>query len=366
MVDRKSTRGRQQCTARGVAPSTDERRQARDGANRIAPAVSPLHPVVEPDCGRLDRAVIARKAQHLFDRNAARVRDTRRRPFRGARSQRFESNGVAIDVIAVQPIFGDQQMHHAKSERGVGSRQKRDVLMTLFGRRAAVGIDSHESCAAAFRFLDARPQMEIRRDRIAAPDQDQAAIFELLELHADRRTDHRNPSRFAGGRANRAIEQRGAEPMEETAVHRRALNESHRAAVAVRYDRLRSVARRGDRGEALGNLAQRFVPRYAREASFAFTTDPAHRMKNAIGRVRAIEIARHFRAQLAAGRRMRWIAADLHRLAVIDRHEHCARVGTIVRARGMDDAARRIDGNRIEGHTEIVPAHPVDPRMHCR
>ena len=142
------------------------------------------------------------------------------------------------------------------------------------------------------------------------------------------------------------------------------MNETHRAAVAVRHDRLWSIVRRCDRCEALGDFLQRFVPRDARETVCAFTTDPAHRMKDAIGRVRAIEIARHFRAQLAARCRMRRIAADLHRLAVLDRHEHCARVGTIMRARGVDDAARRIDGNGIERHPEIVRGSPVDALTH--
>ena len=128
-----------------------------------------------------------------------------------------DSNQVAVEKRHAElhrrrhgHLVRDQQMHDAKGKRSVGSREQSNVLMTLLRCRATVRIDRYETRAAALRLLDARPQMKIRRDRIAAPDEDQAAVLELLEIHADRRTHHRNPSCFAGGRANRAIEQRGA------------------------------------------------------------------------------------------------------------------------------------------------------------
>jgi hypothetical protein len=61
-VDRIRSRRRQQRATGRVAPRADERRQARDGADRVAAAGVPLHPVVQPDRRRPHRAVVAREA----------------------------------------------------------------------------------------------------------------------------------------------------------------------------------------------------------------------------------------------------------------------------------------------------------------
>ena len=353
-VDRKRTRRRQQRASGRIAPRADERRQARGRAHRIAAAVRALHAIVEANRRRLDRAVIVRKPQHLIGRDAAGLRSAFRRPFGGARRERVEPDGVTLDVISIDEIIRDQNMHDAVRERRVRSGQKRDVLMTLFRRRASIRIDGDDARAAPFRFLHARPQMQIRRDRIAAPDHDQPAVLELLEVHPDRCADDRYPSRFACSRANRAVEERCAQPMEKSAIHRLTLNETHRPAIAVRHDRLRAVRRFDDGSEALCDFVQRFIPRNAREASFAFAADTAHRVQNAIGRVRAIEVTRDFRAELSIRRRMRRIAANFDRLAVLDGDEHCARVRAIVRARRVDCAAFGMDRYGVERHAQIV------------
>ena len=74
------------------------------------------------------------------------------------------------------------------------------------------------------------PEVQVRGDRIAAPDEDQTAVDVLLEIHAHRRADDGAPAGLAGGRADRAVEQRRAQPVEEPPVHRRtALQQAHRA-----------------------------------------------------------------------------------------------------------------------------------------
>src|SRR6185437_1994319 len=171
----------------------------------------------------------------------------------------------------------DQYVYDAERKRRVGARQRCDVDVALLGRRAAIRIDRNELRAAPLRFLCARPEVQARRDRIAAPDDDEAAVLELLDVHADRGADDRGPSRLAGGRADRAIEKRCAQAMEEATIHRRALEQPHRSRVAVRKDRLRAVARPGDRLEALCDLVERLVPRDAREAALALGADAAHR-----------------------------------------------------------------------------------------
>ncbi len=223
------------------------------------------------------------------------------------------------------------------------------MLVALGRRGAAVRVDRDEPRAAPLRFLRARPEVHVGRDRIAAPDQDQPAVLELLEVHAEGSADGRGPAGLAGGRTDRAVEQRRAQPMEEAAVHRAVLQQAHRAGVAVRQDGLRAVGRRGDVREPVGDGRERLVPRDAREAAFALATDAAHRMQHALVRVRAVEVAGHLRAQHAGRGRMVGRTADGDRAAVLDGGQQRAGVGAVVRARAAHDmpSGRR---RRLNGH----------------
>ena len=277
------------------------------------------------------------------------ARGALRRPRGGTLRQLGEAGRVAVDVVVVDEIVGDQHMHEAERERAVGARQQRDVLVAFFGGRAAVRIDRDQLRAAPFGFLRAHPEMQVRRDRVAAPDQDQPAVLVLLDVHADRRADGGGPAGLAGRRADRAVEQRRAESMEEAAVHRRVLQEPHRAGVAVGKNGLRSGGRRRDGAEARGDRGQRLVPRDALETAFAFAADASHRMQHALVRVRPVEIARDLGAEHAARRRMIRRAANGDRAAVLDCRQQRARVGTVVRASATHDVpagGRR----RIEWH----------------
>ena len=231
-IDRIGARRRQQRAAGRIAPRADQRRQAGDGAHGVAAAGMALHAVVDADRRRPGRAVVARQRDHRLGRQCRRCCATRSGGYSAARvAQRVEADRVAIDVVVIDEVLGDQHVHQAERERGVGARQERDVLVALFGRLAAIRVDGDELRAAALRFLRARPQVQVGRDRVAAPDEDQAAVLELLDVGPDDGADRRDPAGLAGGRADGAVEQRRAEAMEEAAVHRAVLQEAHRARV---------------------------------------------------------------------------------------------------------------------------------------
>ncbi len=211
------------------------------------------------------------------------------------------------------------------------------------------GIDRDEPGTAAARFLRPRPEVQVGHDRVAAPDQDQPRGIELLDIHPDGRADRRAPSRLAGGRADRAVEQRRAQPMEEAAIHRASLQQAHRPRVGVGEDRLRAVRRRGNRSEPGGDRRERFVPRDALEAALALASHAPHRVQHPVLRVRALEIAGDLGAELAGRRRMVGRAADLDCAAVLDRDLQRAGVGAIVRAGPADDGSRSC-GLRVERH----------------
>ena len=241
-----------------------------------------------------------------------------------------EAERVPGDVVVVDQVLGDQHVHHAKRQRGVGAGHQRDVLVALLGRQRAVWVDRDQLRAAPLGFLRARPEMQVRGDRIAAPDDDQLRILELFEVGADGGADGVLVAGGAGHRADGAVEQRGAEVVEEARRHRLALHQSHGAAIAVRQDRLRRAA--GDIAQLIGDLAKRFVPADALELALAFFADAAHRMQQAFRMVGAFGVARDLGAQHAGGGRMVGIAFDFGGDAVLDGDQQRAGIGAVMRA----------------------------------
>ena len=222
-------------------------------------------------------------------------------------------------------------MHHAERERAVGAGQQRDVLGAFLGRKAAIGIDRDHLGAAPLRRLHARPQVQVRHHRVRAPQDDEARLVEALGVHADRAAERGLQPILAGARAQRAIEQRRAELVEEAPVHRAVLHHAHRAGIAARQNGLGVF-----RGQALqprGDLIECGVPADAFELSFAFPADALHRVAQAIGRVGALQVMADLGAERAVGERRLRITLDLGRHTLVDRDEHGAGIGTIVRAR---------------------------------
>ncbi len=180
---------------------------------------------------------------------------------------------------------------------------------------------------------------------------------ELLDVHADRCADDRAPAGLAGRRADRAVEQRRAEPVEEPAIHRRRLQQAHRSRVAVRHDRLRPIGRLRDAREPFRDRRKRFVPGNPREAAFALLADPLHRMQQALAGIGTIEVAGNLGAQHARRGRMIRRAADFDGAAVLDRGQQRARVRAVVRTRAANDmpagGQRRVKGHGRDGDVEL-------------
>ena len=116
-----------------------------------------LHAVIEADDCWLDRAVVAREGDDIVARKAGDLRRALRRIFAHPRLERLEAERVARDVVAIEQVLGDEDVHHAERECRVGARQEREMLVTLLRREAAVRIDRDQLRAPALRFLDATP-----------------------------------------------------------------------------------------------------------------------------------------------------------------------------------------------------------------
>ena len=216
--------------------------------------------------------------------------------------------------------------------------------MALLGRQRTVRIDRDQLRAVALGLLRAAPQVQVRGDRVRAPEHDQLRILELLDVGAVARAERCIQRLAARGRADRAVEEARAELVEEALRHRLALHHAHRAGVAVRHDALRIDAR--DRLQACRDFVERRVPADALEATLALAADALQRMQQPVRVVGALEVAADLGAERARGRRMRRIARDLDRdtpaALTLHRDQHRAGVRAVVRAGRTHDFEVRV------------------------
>src|SRR5271165_4281494 len=122
--------------------------------------------------------------------------------------------------------------------------------------------------------------------------------------------------------------------MEETALHARALQQAHRAGIAIRQDGFCAVVT-GDGRQAMRDGIQRFIPTDALKPSFAFSADPFLRIEQAVGRILAVQVPGHFAAQEAAGYGMIRVAAEMAALPLFHVDEQGTAVRTVESANGV-------------------------------
>ena len=88
-------------------------------------------------------------------------------------------------------------------------------------------------------------------------------------------------------------------------------------------------------------VVEGLVPSDRLEPALALAADPLQRLQQAIGAIDPLEIAGHLLAQETPREAMVGVTAQVDRHAVLDRHEHAARVGAIERADVLDDGQPR-------------------------
>ncbi|EXI68478.1 MAG: hypothetical protein AW08_01260 [Candidatus Accumulibacter adjunctus] len=346
-VHRVIARGGQQDAAGGVAPGTGERRQAGDRAQRHAAAGGAVDAVVGTD-RRWPRAAVGLR-QLLDDArlDAADRRHACRRKRPHALGEFREAQGVAGDVVLVEEVVADQHVHQAERQRAVGSRQQGDVLVAAVGGHRPAGVDGDQARTAPPRFLRQAPEMKVGDDAVAAPDEDQPRVDDVLGVEADARTDRRAVAHGAGAGADRPVELRGAETVEETAVERTVAEQPRVAGIAVGDDRLGTMAG-DDAAETVGDGVQRLVPADPFEArARPLRADAPQRMQQALRVMDALGVVRHLGAQHAGSRRVIGRAGDLQHAALADRDLECAGVRAVMRTGATYRVADGVFGNRL-------------------
>ena len=221
---------------------------------------------------------------------------------------------------------------------------------------------------------DEAPQVRRRRERVPRPHDHVAGVDPPLGVDLRRQPCvAMTPAMPASAQIVRS---RSVAPMRvhHARAHQIALEIAHRAEVGVRQDRF-----------APGLVAHRGEPRRSRARSRRPMSPPgtardplravAHeRAGQPVGRVDALDVVVDLGAEGSGRDRVVGIAGDLHRPTVLDRHEHGAGVGTVVRACGVNDPPnhmRTLQPGRAGGRERTPPAprrrrRPPDRTRGCR
>ena len=328
--ERRDPRGGQQQPASAVAPGADKSRQAGHGAHGIAAAARSLHTVIEADGRRPGRSVIACQGLNLFHAQATDTGGALGRPLQCSGLECVPALGVLGDVVMVQPVVHDQLVHQRQSQCRIGAWQQLQVFLALVGGLALARVYADELGALALGFLRIAPEMKIAGNAVAAPDQYQLAFGKELHTHAQLAAIGSGQRLAAGTGADGAIQQAGAQLVKKTSVHALALHQSHGAGIAVwQYGFGRAP---GNAVQALGNIAQRFVPAHRGEMAAAFGAAAFERLQHSPGVVGAFGVLADLGAEHAARVSVFCIALHLGGRAIDHRGEQGAGVRAVMRA----------------------------------
>jgi hypothetical protein len=351
-----------------VLPCTGERGQHGDGASCGSAIVAALYAVVDADDCWRGGGVVVGEAFDVVDRDAGQGGNVVGWIFSDALAKLIEAAGPASDVVLIVEVVADDDVHHAKRERGVGAGIDGDVPVRGASGAGGVGVDDDELCAIAPRFFDEGPEMDVVAVDVCGPGDDELRLREGFGIGAEFAAVDRDERLASGFRADGAVELRGAKAMEEASIHRAVIQDADGAGVGVGQDRFGSVLA-GDGGEAGRDGREGFIPGDALEGfrfasmgqrSFGDAGATAHGVEETVGRVDAVEVFRYFTAEKAAGDGMVGVAAEFGRLSgLVDGDEDSTGVGAVVGADGMDCPGghrNRVQGTgcRVQGNDQGI------------
>ena len=209
---------------------------------------------------------------------------------------------------------------------------KRHVKVRLLGDLRPPRVHDDELGAGPARPVDHGHEVEVRPRHVAAPGDDQLRVLGLLGANARHRTERPDPRlRPDAAAQGAAVQQAGAEPVEEAEIHRAAGEQAVRPGVVERQDRLRPVS--GDHGrKSVMDDVERLGPRDPLEAPFALGADASERrLEAALAVDEAWVRLRNLGAEDAGRVGVRTRAADRDDALVLDRDGQAAGVGAIER-----------------------------------
>ncbi len=248
-IEAKRLRGGELEPAAGVFPRARERGQQADGADGHGAALAALDAVIQADGGRPRGGIFAGEGDDFVRGDAGEFGGALRGPRQHAIAEGIEAIGVARDVIGIVEVLADDDVHEGEGQGGIAAGVDEEVLVGGGSGAIAAGVDGVEAGTLAAGFHDEGPEMHVGAEDIGAPGDDEPGVAELFGLGAVADAEGLGHAGHAGGGADGAVQARGAEAMEEAAVHAFAIEQAHGSGVAVGEDGLGSeLARRWRRG----------------------------------------------------------------------------------------------------------------------
>ncbi len=187
--------------------------------------------------------------------------------------------------------------------------------------------------------------MRVGRCWVVPPDEQQSGVRDVLWITAERPAQRSSHGGVAGLGADPPVENRRAQPIEESPLTGGPMYDPHGARVAVRYDRLRPPAF-DDRAPPRGDLVERVVPGHALEPRGAFGPDAPHGMHEP-SRVRVpLQILVTLAAEPPAGD---WMFRITHRPdnpPTLDGRDDSAAIRAVQGANRLDDPNASAIGTR--------------------
>ena len=157
----------------------------------------------------------------------------------GTLAELVEPDRVPVEVVGVVEPLREDHVHQAERERGVGARPRAHVPVGRPGRARLDRVDHHDPGAAPPRLGDEGPQVLVGDDRVRPPEDDEAAVAEILREHPLRAAlRRRDAARRAPSRRSRASGASRPSSAKKRRSRERRLDDALGAHVAVREHRL--------------------------------------------------------------------------------------------------------------------------------
>ncbi len=233
-------------------------------------------------------------------------------------------------------------MHHRAGQRAVGARPRRQMQIRDGGGRRSIRID-HDEFRAPFlpRPGYVRHDVDLGRNRVAAPHHDQIRLRHLARIDAAALSDAGLPADFRQRGADRHLLPRIPHDIAQP-VDAVALQQAHGAGEVKRPYRLGAMLR-GDVGERAGDAVQCLVPRDTLELRRTLRPGAQQRMGQTVGVMNALGITADLGADHA--RRVTVVLRAAHGAdagAVQHLHRQSTGGGAIVRANRGPDLAGHV------------------------
>ena len=265
-----------------------------------------------------------------------------------------EAQGVFLDVVGIVEFLGDDDVHEAEGEGGVGAGEGLQVPVGLFGGGGELGVDGDDAGALAAGLLDEVPAVGGGEGGVGTPDDDEAGVDDVGGEDAGGGAEGGFDAFVSGVAADVSVEAGGAEAGEEAGGEGMLVDDAFGAGEGVGEDGC-GAGFLDDLLELGGDGVEGGVPGDLFEFGFSFGAGAAEGVEETVGGVDDVgQVVVHARAELAAGVGVVLGGFDFDEFAGLGGDGPGAAIGAIVEAgAGGGGGFGGATGGGGEGHAGL-------------